>query len=110
MPPQFHRDLDLLIWSGSGQSKSFHILSNTVIRLGGLTNHVYLLLGAVLQVPGQGTEEYINCSNEAALVKVTSQASVSPKVLYPELIYGLLVTRLIQASKCAKACPYNWEK
>jgi thiamine kinase-like enzyme len=64
-------------------------------RLGGLTNQVYQLSGAVLRVPGKGTEEYINRANEAVAARVASEAHVSPEVLYADAPTGLMVTRMI---------------
>jgi thiamine kinase-like enzyme len=64
-------------------------------RLGGLTNRVYQLSSAVLRVPGQGTEEYINRANEAVAARVAAEAHVSPEVLYADVPTGLMVTRLI---------------
>jgi thiamine kinase-like enzyme len=66
-----------------------------ITRLGGLTNRVYQLSSAVLRVPGKGTEEYINRTNEAASARIAADAHVAPKVLYADAQSGLMVTSLI---------------
>jgi thiamine kinase-like enzyme len=66
-----------------------------VARLGGLTNRVYQLSSAVLRVPGKGTEEYINRTNEAVAARVAAEAHVSPDVIYADVTTGFMVTRMI---------------
>jgi thiamine kinase-like enzyme len=66
-----------------------------VARLGGLTNRVYQLSSAVLRVPGKGTEEYINRTNEAVAARVAAEAHVSPEVIYADVTTGFMVTRMI---------------
>ncbi len=46
----------------------------TIERLGGLTNRVYRIGEHVLRIPGAGTEEYINRSNEAASAVIAAKA------------------------------------
>jgi thiamine kinase-like enzyme len=69
-----------------------------VARLGGLTNRVYQLSSAVLRVPGKGTEEYINRTNEAVAARVAAEAHVSPDVIYADVTTGFMVTRMISNS------------
>ncbi len=64
-------------------------------RLGGLTNKVYRLGDKVLRLPGDGTAEYINRSNEALSAKVAADAGVSPTVLYADATTGIMVTALV---------------
>jgi thiamine kinase-like enzyme len=64
-------------------------------RLGGLTNKVYRLGNKVLRIPGAGTQEYINRSNEAVSAKIAADASVSPAVLYANATTGVMVTQLV---------------
>jgi thiamine kinase-like enzyme len=63
-----------------------------ITRLGGLTNRVYQLSSAVLRVPGKGTAEYINRSNEAAAAQIAADAHVAPNVFYADAPSGLMVT------------------
>ncbi len=69
-----------------------------ITRLGGLTNKVYRLDNAVLRVPGNGTEEYINRSNEAQSALVAADAGVAPRVLHADPATGLMVTALVDNS------------
>ena len=64
-------------------------------RLGGLTNLVYRVGEHCLRVPGKGTEEYIDRSNEAVAAREAARAGVSPEVLYADADSGLMVTRFI---------------
>jgi thiamine kinase-like enzyme len=70
-----------------------------VARLGGLTNLVFRVNHAgeqyVLRLPGKGTEEYINRTNEAQAAREAARAGVSPDVLYFDLKTGVMVTRLV---------------
>jgi thiamine kinase-like enzyme len=70
-----------------------------VTRLGGLTNLVFRvdLCGEqyVLRLPGKGTEEYINRSNEGQAAREAAKAGVSPDVLHFDLKSGVMVTRLV---------------
>ncbi len=80
----------------------FWCLDDTEIevrRLGGLTNLVFFvsLNGEqyVLRIPGKGTEEYINRSNEGQAAREAARAKVSPDVLYFDAKSGVMVTRFI---------------
>jgi thiamine kinase-like enzyme len=76
-------------------------LQNTqgsIERLGGLTNRVYRVGRHVLRIPGKGTEEYINRSNEAASAHVAATAGVSPAILHADAKSGVMVTELITAT------------
>ena len=64
-------------------------------RMGGLTNRVYRLGDVVLRLPGLGTEEYIDRTNEAAAAVAAAQAGVSPEVLHADAATGLMLTRFI---------------
>jgi thiamine kinase-like enzyme len=66
-----------------------------VERLGGLTNAVFRAGGAVVRLPGQGTEEYIDRENEALAAVEAAGAGVSPEVLYVDPATGVMVTRFI---------------
>lgn len=69
--------------------------TGTPRRLGGLTNRVWHLGGHVLRIPGEGTAEYIDRSNEATAARAAAAAGVSPKVLHADPASGLMVTRFI---------------
>jgi thiamine kinase-like enzyme len=64
-------------------------------RLHGLTNRVYRLGDAILRVPGEGTQDYIDRANEAVAARAAAAAGVSPEVLHVEPTTGLMVTRYI---------------
>lgn len=70
-------------WTGSAE------------RLGGLTNRVYRLGDAILRIPGEGTEEYIDRSNEAEAARAAAAAGVSPALLHADPATGLMVTRFV---------------
>lgn len=76
-------------------------LSDTaeIQRLGGLTNLVYRVsAGAhsyVLRLPGKGTEEYINRSNEAQAAAEAAKANVSPDLVFADAATGTMVTRYV---------------
>lgn len=69
--------------------------TGTPRRLGGLTNRVWHLGGHVLRIPGEGTAEYIDRSNEATAARAAAAAGVSPEVLHADPASGLMVTRFI---------------
>jgi thiamine kinase-like enzyme len=69
----------------------------SITRLGGLTNRVYRVGDKVLRVPGAGTEEYINRSNEAVSALIAATADVSPAVLHADAKTGLMVTAHVEA-------------
>lgn len=64
-------------------------------RLGGLTNRVYALGDYVLRIPGKGTEEYINRTNEVVMAKEAAAAGVSPQVVCADAKSGIMVTRRV---------------
>ncbi len=70
-----------------------------VRRLGGLTNLVFFVDHAgeqyVLRIPGKGTEEYINRSNEAQAAREAAKAKVSPDVIHFDDETGVMVTRFV---------------
>ena len=72
-------------------------------RLGGLTNLVFHVSGDqlknashgfCLRLPGDGTEEYIDRTNEAQAAREAARAGVSPEVLYSD-DDGVMVTKYI---------------
>lgn len=65
-------------------------------RLAGLTNTVYRAGEVVLRLPGQGTEEYINRSDEKIAAEETARVGVSPEVLFVDPESGVMVTRYIE--------------
>lgn len=67
-------------------------------RLGGLTNRVYRIGEHVLRIPGAGTEEYINRSNEAVSAVIAAKAGVSPAVLHADAKTGIMVTAHVNAA------------
>ena len=67
-------------------------------RLGGLTNRVYALGDYVLRIPGKGTEEYINRTNEVVMAKEAAAAGVSPQVIHADAKSGIMVTRRVMGS------------
>jgi thiamine kinase-like enzyme len=73
-----------------------------ITRLGGLTNMVFRVDHGgeqyVLRLPGKGTEEYINRTNEAHAAREAAKAGVSPDVVYADPAKGILITRLIDNS------------
>ena len=69
--------------------------SGTALRLGGLTNRVWQLGDAIVRIPGDGTEAYIDRANEAVAARAAAAAGVSPEVLYFEDESGVMVTRLV---------------
>ncbi len=66
-----------------------------VERLGGLTNRVYRVGDYCLRLPGAGTEEYIDRSNEAVAAVEAARAGVSPEVVHADAASGVMVTRFI---------------
>lgn len=72
--------------------------SGEAMRLGGLTNRVYRIDGLCLRLPGAGTEEYINRSNEAAAAREAARAGVSPAVLHADPKTGVMVSRYIDGA------------
>ncbi len=72
--------------------------SGEAMRLGGLTNRVYRIGGLCLRLPGAGTEEYINRSNEAAAAREAARAGVSPAVLHADPKTGVMVSRYIDGA------------
>ncbi|TPK65226.1 phosphotransferase family protein [Mesorhizobium sp. B2-4-15] len=68
-------------------------------RLGGLTNLVFRAGDYCLRIPGKGTEEYINRTNEAVAAREAAKAGVSPEVLYFDADTGVMVTRFIAGAE-----------
>ena len=73
-------------------------VKETPQRLGGLTNRVYAFGDFVLRVPGKGTEEYINRTNEVVMAKAAAAAGVSPQVIHADPNSGIMVTRRVVAT------------
>lgn len=73
--------------------------SGPVERLGGLTNRVYRLGEACLRIPGRGTEEYINRSNEAIAAREAALAGVSPDLMHFDEASGIMVTRFLEGAE-----------
>lgn len=73
-------------------------LTGSPERLGGLTNRVYRLGAHVLRLPGRGTEDYIDRTNEAVAARAAADAGVSPEVLHADPASGLMVTRFIDGT------------
>jgi thiamine kinase-like enzyme len=71
--------------------------TGAIQRLGGLTNRVYRIGENVLRIPGVGTEEYINRSNEAASAWIAAKTGVSPAVLHADAKTGIMVTAHVEA-------------
>ncbi len=69
-----------------------------VERLGGLTNRVYRVGDYCLRLPGAGTEEYIDRSNEAVAAVEAARAGVSPEVVHADAATGVMVTRFIDGA------------
>jgi thiamine kinase-like enzyme len=69
--------------------------TGTPRRLGGLTNRVWQLGDQILRIPGEGTAEYIDRTNEAVAARAAAKAGVSPEVLHADPTTGLMVTRFI---------------
>lgn len=67
-------------------------------RLGGLTNRVYRLGDHILRVPGEGTAEYINRSQEAIAAAEAARVGVGPAVIHADPQSGLMVTRFIDGA------------
>ncbi|TPN36550.1 phosphotransferase family protein [Mesorhizobium sp. B2-3-3] len=68
-------------------------------RLGGLTNLVFKAGDYCLRIPGKGTEEYINRTNEAVAAREAAKAGVGPEVLYFDADTGVMVTRFIAGAE-----------
>lgn len=73
-----------------------------ITRLGGLTNRVFRvgLSGDTLclRLPGAGTDEYINRTNEAASAQAAAGAGVSPPLLHADPASGIMITRFVSAA------------
>ncbi len=69
--------------------------TGTPRRLGGLTNRVWQLGDHILRIPGEGTAEYIDRTNEAAAAHAAARAGVAPQVIHADPATGLMVTRYI---------------
>jgi thiamine kinase-like enzyme len=65
-------------------------------RLGGMTNLVFRVGTFCLRIPGRGTEEYINRTNEAVAAQEAARAGVSPEVLHFDQRTGVMVTRFVE--------------
>jgi len=72
--------------------------SGEIQRLGGLTNRVYALGQFVLRIPGKGTEDYINRSNERVMALAAAAAGVSPALIYGDAATGIMVTERIDSA------------
>ena len=69
-----------------------------ITRLGGLTNLVFEVSDYCLRIPGKGTEEYINRTNEQTAAREAARAGVSPEVLHFDA-EGIMVTRLVRGAQ-----------
>jgi thiamine kinase-like enzyme len=73
-----------------------------ISRLGGLTNRNYLLQYGdgryVLRVPGDGTSEYIDRSDEAVAARSAAAAGVNAEVVLFDTADGLMLTRYVDGA------------
>jgi thiamine kinase-like enzyme len=73
-----------------------------ITRLGGLTNLVFRVdCGGeqyCLRVPGKGTEEYINRTNEGQAAREAARVGVSPDIIHFDAKSGVMVTRFIDGA------------
>ena len=78
-----------------------------VTRLAGLTNVNFLLTAGsdryVLRVPGKGTSEYINRTNESVAAHSASRAGVNAELLHFDDNDGLMVTRFVDDARTMTA-------
>ncbi len=72
--------------------------TTTLTRMGGLTNIVFRAGPYVLRLPGEGTEEYIDRTNEAVAAREAARAGVSPEVLHADPETGIMVSRFVENS------------
>jgi thiamine kinase-like enzyme len=82
--------------------KSIAVLRNEtgpIQRLGGLTNRVYRINNKVLRIPGKGTEEYINRTNEKTTAQEAARIGVSPSVLDFDVSSGIMVTQFVEGAE-----------
>ncbi len=79
-----------------------------IVRLGGLTNLVFALGEYCLRIPGKGTEEYIDRSNEAVAAREAARAGVSPEVLHFDDRSGVMLTRFIAGAETMS--PQNFRR
>lgn len=68
-------------------------------RLGGLTNLVYRTGDFCLRIPGKGTEEYINRTNEGVAAREAAKAGVSPELVHFDPATGVMVTRFLDGAE-----------
>lgn len=72
-------------------------------RLGGLTNLVFRVSNGerswCLRIPGKGTEEYIDRKVEARASRATSDAGVSPALLYADPESGVMVSDYLEGAR-----------
>jgi thiamine kinase-like enzyme len=66
-----------------------------ITRLGGLTNLVFQIGDYCLRIPGKGTEEYIDRTNEAVATRAVAAVGVGPQILHADEKTGVLVSRFI---------------
>ncbi len=69
--------------------------SGPIERLGGLTNKVYRVGQHVLRIPGDGTAEYINRSNETVSARIAAKAGIAPDVVSADAETGVMLTAFV---------------
>ncbi len=72
--------------------------AGTPVRLAGLTNLNYRVGAYVLRVPGEGTSEYIDRSNEEVAARSAAVAGVNVDVEFFDPTDGLMVTRFLDGA------------
>ncbi|KAI9014244.1 kinase-like domain-containing protein [Hyaloraphidium curvatum] len=80
--------------------------STPATRLGGLTNHNYLVEHGgsrfVLRIPGPGTAEYIDRISEADAARSAAEAGVNAEVVFFDRD-GLMVTKYVEGARTMSA-------
>lgn len=91
--------------------EKIHPESFKILRLGGLTNLVYLVESKIgnfiVRIPGEGTEKYINRLTETINATAAWRAGISAEILWSNTKTGLMVSRAIEGAETMTPSLFN---